>query len=50
VISISDVFSLLGKQGGQEYARRAEMRELAKIEEEQQKAKGKASAGKDKKE
>ncbi|OAX41387.1 hypothetical protein K503DRAFT_767731 [Rhizopogon vinicolor AM-OR11-026] len=42
--------AILVLQGGQEYARRAEVRELAKIEEEGQKAKGKASAGKDKEE
>jgi len=37
-------------QGGQEYARRAEARELASIAEEEQKAKKLASDGKDKKE
>ncbi|KIK48132.1 hypothetical protein CY34DRAFT_72631 [Suillus luteus UH-Slu-Lm8-n1] len=41
--------AVLVLQGGQEYARRAEVRELAKIEAEL-KAKGSASAGKDKKE
>ncbi|KAG1746730.1 Shr3 amino acid permease chaperone [Suillus paluster] len=41
--------AILVLQGGQEYARRAEVRELAKIEEEL-KAKGSASAGKAKKE
>ncbi|KAG2141333.1 Shr3 amino acid permease chaperone [Suillus clintonianus] len=41
--------AILVLQGGQEYARRAEVRELARIEEEL-KAKGSASAGKDKKE
>ncbi|KAG0709171.1 Shr3 amino acid permease chaperone [Suillus ampliporus] len=41
--------AILVLQGGQEYARRAEVRELAKIEEEL-KAKGSTSAGKDKKE
>ncbi|KAJ8591793.1 hypothetical protein M405DRAFT_813815 [Rhizopogon salebrosus TDB-379] len=42
--------AILVLQGGQEYARRAEMRELARIEEEERNAKGKATAGKDKKE
>jgi len=42
--------AILFLQGGQEYARRAEVRELARIEEEERKAKGKATAGKDKKE
>jgi hypothetical protein len=41
--------AILVLQGGQEYARRAEVRELAKIEAEL-KAKGSPSAGKDKKE
>ncbi|KAG2138844.1 Shr3 amino acid permease chaperone [Suillus cothurnatus] len=41
--------AILVLQGGQEYARRAEVRELAKVEEEL-KAKASASAGKDKKE
>ncbi|KAG1811396.1 Shr3 amino acid permease chaperone [Suillus subaureus] len=41
--------AILVLQGGQEYARRAEVRELAKIEEEL-KAKVSASTGKDKKE
>ncbi|KAG2150212.1 Shr3 amino acid permease chaperone [Suillus bovinus] len=41
--------AILVLQGGQEYARRAEAKELAKIEKEL-KAKGTPSAGKDKKE